>query len=235
MKKLAAAHILLILFVALIMPVRASVTMEATIDQSIHVVLNFENVISIIYDEIKQNKQTFNVTTIPLIIVNDLRQQGLTRVRWGHSQKIGFDNSTNSIHVEFFLAGSDIITFTFNKTTMVRIYEVTTEWRKFNVHLTEIFSINFTKYFGTPIVQWDRIDSESEKAYYFEYTGLDSFTPSCKFVLPTTATNIHATGDTIFFETQPLLEDVLLNSPFLILGALITVIIVAFIYRRIRK
>jgi hypothetical protein len=53
MKKLAVTHLLLILFVALIMPVHASVAMEAAIDQSIHVVLNFENVTSMIYDEIK--------------------------------------------------------------------------------------------------------------------------------------------------------------------------------------
>jgi len=212
------------------MPVHTSVTMEATIDQSIHIVLNFENVSSTIYDEIKQ---TFNVTTIPLIIVNNLKQQDLTHVRWGSSQEVTFNDPTNSIHVEFFLAGSDIVAFTFNKTTMARLYQVRTEWRKFNVNLTENYPVNFTKYFGTPIAQWDYIDTE--KAYYFEYMVLDSFTPSCKFVLPTTATNIHATGDTIFFETQPLLEDVLLNSPFLILGALITVIIIAFIYRRIRK
>ena len=233
MKELAGVHLLFILFVALIMPVHASVTMEATIDQSIHVVLNFENVNSTIYDEIKQNKQTFNVTTIPLIIVKNLEQQGLTRVRWGYSQEIDFDNSTNSIHAEFFLTGSDIITFTFNKTTMARLYQVRTEWRKFDVSLTENFPGNFINYFGTPIIQWNYIDSE--KAYYFEYRGPDSFTASCKFVLPETATNIHATGDTIFFETPPLLEDVLLNSTFLILGALITVIIIAFIYRRIRK
>ena len=230
MKKLVATHLLLILFVALIMPVHASVTMEATIDQSIHVILNFENVNSTIYEEIKQ---TFNVTTIPLIIVKNLKQQGLTRVRWGYSQEIGFDDSTNSIHVEFFLGGSDIITFTFNKTTMARRYQVGTEWRKFNANLAENFSINFNEYFGTPIADWNYIDSE--KAYHYEYTGSDSFTPSCKFVLPTTATNVQALGDTIFFETPPLLEDVLLNSPFLILGALIIVIIVAFIYRRIRK
>ena len=61
MKELAGVHLLFILFVALIMPVHASVTMEATIDQSIHVILNFENVTSPIYDEIKQ---TFNVTTL---------------------------------------------------------------------------------------------------------------------------------------------------------------------------
>lgn len=230
MKKLVAAHLFLILFVALIMPVHASVTMEATIDQSIHVVLNFENVSAPIYDEIKQ---TFNVTTIPLIIVKNLEQQGLTRVRWGYSQEIGFNDSTNSINAEFFLVGSDIITFTFNKTTMVRLYQVRTEWRKFNVNLAENFSINLNEYFGTPIANWNYIDSK--KTYYYEYTQLESFTPSCKFVLPATAINIQATGNAIFFETPPLLEDVLLNSPFLILGALIIVIVIAFIYRRIRK
>jgi len=231
MKELAGVHLLFILFVALIMPIHASVTMEATIDQSIHVVLNFENVNSPIYDEIKQ---TFNVTTIPLIIVNNLKQQGLTQVRRDYSPEIGFDDSTNSIHVEFFLGGSDIITFTFNKTTMARLYQVRTEWRKININLAENFSINLNEYFGTPIADWDYTDSEGATAYYYEYTE-DSFTSSCKFVLPKTATNIQATEDTIFFETPPLLEDVLLNSSFLILGALIMVIIVAFIYRKIRK
>jgi len=230
MKKLTVTYLLLILFVALIIPVHASVMMEATINQSIHVALNFENVSFPIYDEIKQ---TFNITTIPLIIEKNLEQQGLTQVRWGYSQEICFDNSTNSIHAEFFLSGSDIITSTFNKTTMARRYQVRTEWRKFHADLAENFSINFNEYFGTQIADWDYIDSE--KAYYNEYTELIAFTPSCKFVLPKTAININAAGDTIFFETPPLFEDVLLNSPFLILGALITVIIIAFIYRKIRK
>lgn len=230
MEKLATAHLLLILFIMLIMPVHASVTMEATVDQSIHVALNFENVSSPIYNEIKQ---TFNITTIPLIIEKNLEQQGLTRVRWGYSQEIDFNDSTNSIHAEFFLSGSDIITITFNKTTMAKRYQVRTEWRKFHADLAENFSINFNEYFGTPIANWDYIDSE--KAYYSEYTELDAFTPSCKFVLPKTAININAAGDTIFFEVPPLFEDVLLNSPFLILGALITVTIIAFIYRKIRK
>ncbi|RLI46361.1 hypothetical protein DRO69_03275 [Candidatus Bathyarchaeota archaeon] len=233
MKKIATILFLLVLFITLIMPIHASATMKATINQSIHVVINFENISSPIYNEIKQNKQLFNATTIPLIILNNLKQQKQTRVRWRYTQEIDFDNPTNSIHVEFFLAGSDIITFTFNKTTMSRLYEVQTEWRKFNVDLTENFSINFAEYFRTPIADWTYI--KSEKAYYYEYTELDSFTPSCKFILPKTATNINAEEDTIFFETPPLFEDVLLNSPFLILGALLTLIITAFIYRKIRK
>jgi len=230
MKKSATAHLFLILFIMLIMPIHASVTMEVTIDQNIHVTLNFENVSSPIYNDIKQ---TFNITTIPLIIEKNLEQQDLTHVRWGYTQDVDFNDSTNSINAKFFLGGSDIMTSTYNKTTMARRYQVRTEWRKIHADLAENFSIDFNEYFGTPIADWDYVDSE--KAYYNEYTELDAFTPSCKFVLPKTAINVNAVGDTIFFELPPLFEDVLLNSPFLIFGALITAIIVTFIYRKIRK
>lgn len=230
MKKPTVTYLLLILLVALVIPVHASVTMEAAIDQSIHVALTFENVSSPIYNEIKQ---TFNITTIPLIIEKNFEQQGLTQVRWGYTQDVDFNDSTNSIHAGFFLSGSDIITITFNKTTMARHYQVRTEWRKFHADIAENFSINFNEYFGTQIADWDYLDSE--KTYYNEYTELEAFTASCKFVLPKTAINVRAAGDTISFETPPLFEDVLLNSSFLIFGALITAIIIAFIYRRIRK
>lgn len=233
MKKLVAAHLLFILFVTLVTPVHASVKIQATIDQNIHVVFILENINSTIYNETKQNEQIFNITTIPNAILKNLEQQDLTRVRWGYEQEIIFDDSTNSIRVEFYLAGSDIIKFTFNKTNMNRIYHVQTEWRKFQVNLTHNFSLDFAQYFDTPIANWTY--SDSEKAYYYEYTELDSLDPSCKFVLPAAATNVHVTEDTIIFEVPPLLEDILLNSPFLILGVLIIVIIVAFLYRRLRK
>lgn len=233
MKKLGATHLLLTLLVTLITPVHASVTMQATIDKNIHVVFIFENVNSTIYNETKRNEQIFNITTIPKAIKKNLEQQGLTSVRWGYEQEIIFNDSTNSIRVEFYLAGSDIINFKFNKTTMARIYHIQTEWRKFHIDLTHNFSLDFAQYFDTPVAQWNY--SDSEKAYYYERTDLDSFDPSCRFVLPPTATNVHAIGDTIIFEVPPLLQDVLLNSPFLILGVLIIVIMVAFLYRRLRR
>ena len=234
MKKLAATHLLLALLVTLITPVHASLKMQATIGQNIRVVFILENINSTIYNETRQNEQIFNVTTIPKAIVKNLEQQDLTRVRWGYDpeQKI-FDDSTNSMRVEFHLAGSDIINFKFNKTTMARIYHVQTGWRKFRVNLTHNFSLDFAKYFGTPVANWTY--SDSEKAYYYESAEPESFDPSCKFVLPATATNVYTIEDTIIFEVPPLLEDVLLNSPFLVLGALIIVIIVAFLYRRLRK
>jgi len=234
MKKLAATHLLLILLITLITPVHASVTMQATIDQNIHVVFIFENINSTIYNETKQNEQIFNITTIPKAIVKNLEQQDLTRVRWGYDpEQQLFDDSTNSIRVEFYLAGSDIISFTFNRTTMARIYHAQTEWRKFHVNLTHNFSLDFAQYFDTPVANWNY--SDSEKTYSYKSAELESFDPTCKFMLPSTATNVHAVEDTIIFELPPLLEDILLNSPFLILGALIIVIIVAFLYRRIRK
>jgi len=233
MKKLAATHLLLFLLVTLIAPVHASVTMQATIDQNIHIVFIFENINSTIYSE---TKQTFSITTIPNAIMKNLEQQNLTRVTWSYDpeQQI-FDDSTNSTRVEFYLAGSDIISFTFNRTTMARIYHVQTEWRKFHVNLTHNFSLDFAQHFDRPVADWNYSDSENEKAYYYESTELASFDPTCKFVLPPTATNVHAVEDTIIFEVPPLPEDILLNSPFLILGALVIVIIVAFLYRRIRK
>ena len=233
MKKLVATQLLLTLLVTLITPVHASVKIQATIDKNIHVIFIFENINSTIYNETKQNEQIFNITTIPKAILKNLEQQDLTCVRWGYKQEIIFNDTARSIRVEFHLAGSDIINFTFNKTTMNRIYHVQTQWRKFQVNLTHNFSLDFAQYFDKPIADWTYNDSE--KTYSYEFAELDSFDPSCKIVLPPTATNVHATEDTIIFEVPPLLEDILLNSPFLILGALIIVIIVTFLYRRLRK
>lgn len=231
MKKLTATHLLLFLLVTLITPVHASVTMQATIDQNIHVVFIFENINSTIYTE---TKQTFNISTIPNTIVKNLEQQDLTRVKWSYDleQQI-FDDSTHSIRVEFYLAGSDIINFTFNRATMARIYRIQTEWRKFHINLSHNFSLDFAQYFNTSVADWNY--SESEKTYSYETAEPDSINSTCKFVLPPTATNVRAVENTIIFEVPPLLEDILLNSPFLILGALVIVILVAFLYRRIRK
>lgn len=234
MKKLATTCLLFALLITLFTPVHASAKIQAKIDQNIQVVFTIEDINSTIYTETKQNEKIFNITTIPKTIINNLKQQNLTRTRWGYNpeQQI-FDDSKNSITVKFYLAGEDIINFTFNKTTMNRIYQVQTEWRKFHVNLAHNFSLDFTHYFDTPIANWTYNDSE--KAYHYECTEPNSFDPTCKFELPPKATNVHAIEDTIIFEIPPLPEDLLLNSPFLILGALIIVIIIALIYRRLRK
>lgn len=233
MKAIAVASLFFLLLVISIMPVHASVTLEAVVDEGIRVSLNIELVNSTIYNESKLNNETFNLVNIRSIVLENLERQNLTRVEWSSNQNIIFDDSTNLIRVEFNLGGPDIVDLTFNKTTMARIYSVRTEWRRFHLNLTEDFSLNFTEYFGTPVAQWNY--SDSQKTYYYDYTELNSFGASCKIVLPTRATHVQAIEDTIIFEVPPIIEDVLLNSPLLVLGAIIVVILISVVYRRARK
>ena len=231
------ASLIFVLFAALITSVHASVTIQAVIDQSIHVVFSFENINSTIYADIKQHKPSFDHSTIPQIIVNNLKERNLTHVVY-HDSKLAFDELNNSMHATFYLSGSDILNFTL--AAMTRTYRVRTDWRKFHVNLTDRLSLNFTEYFGTPIAQWQRInytdpENRIHPAYFYNYTGPSQFDPLCYFILPTTATNVRAIEDTIIFEAPAPLGDILLNSPFLILGVLIVVNIAAFVYRRMRK
>jgi len=235
MRKLVVTYLLLILLIILITPVHASVKMQATIDENVHVVFILENITSTIYDEIKQNEPIFNITTIPRTIIKILEDQDLTRATYGYDPEKGiiFNDTARSLHIEFFLAGSDIISFTLNEATMNRTYQIQTEWRKFQVDLAQNLTLDFAQYFDTPVSNW--IYNDSEKTYHYEYTEADSFDPSFSFVLPPTAHNVQATDDTITFETPSPPEDILLSSPFLILVALIIGIMFAFLYRRVRK
>jgi hypothetical protein len=72
-------------------------------------------------------------------------------------------------------------------------------------------------------------------AYYYNSTDSTLLDPLCYFILPAEATNIRAVKDAIMFDLPPSFEDSLLNSPFLILGALIVVNIAFIVYRKVRK
>ena len=239
MKKLALAHFLFFpLLVTLITPACASVKIQAVIDQDVHVVFDFENINSTLYNEIVQ-QGVFNVSTIPRTIVKNLEERNLTDVTWGYDPEVKmFNDATKSIYVDFYLYGSDIVSLTSNKTTMNRIYNVRTDWRKFQVSLTNEFPLDF-KNLDKPVAEWQRINytlnDKTHPAYYYNFTESNTFNPLFYFVLPATAINVHAVGDTIIFELPPSFEDSLLNSPFLILGALIVVIIAFSLYRKIRK
>jgi len=238
MKKLVVVYLLLALLATLILPLRASVTIQASIDQNVHVVFDFVNVNSTVYEQIK-HEPSLDRSTIPKTIVDNLKQRNLTHVAY-YDPVLIFNDSDKSIHVTFYLSGLDILNFTFSKVTMAKVYHVRTDWRKFHLNVTTRFSLNFTEYFGTPIAQWQKInytgfENKMHPAYYYNYTGPSPFDPRCYFILPTTATNVQAVMDTIIFEVPPPLEDLLLNSPFLIVGALIVVNIAVFLYRRVRK
>ncbi len=232
MKKLVLSHLTVILLLTLIIPVHASVELKATIGQDIYVIFNFQNVTA--YETIKEDR-LIDEFTIPEIIRGNLEEQNLTNVefRW---EPVNFNDAERSICVRFYLSGSDILTFTFSTETMRRTCRVRTNWRKFELNLTDDFYLNFTEYFGTPLSdpEWN-FDDKTYPTYYYNYTGTILLDPVCYFILPREATDIHVQGESLVFELPPSLGDSLLNSPFLILGAIIVANIVAFLYRTIKK
>jgi len=239
MKKLVATCLLWLVFVSLVTPIRASVTVEGLIGQDIYVVYTIEGMNSTLYDEILEQR-IFNVSTIPQAIEKYLEGHNLenARVDYDPTREI-FNNSTRSIQVEFYLSGSDIIDITFNPTAMTKTYNAETEWRKVQINLTHDFSLNFAQYFQNPVSEWRitnfTMDGEVHPTYVYNYTDPIAFDPLCRFVLPTEATNVHAIKDTIIFELPLPPEDNLISSPLLVLGVLIIVNIALFAYRKIRK
>jgi len=243
MEKSAVHCLLFILLLVLIRPVHASVTIHAAMNEEVHVAFHFTGFNSTTYNEIVSSG-LLDASTIPRIIQENFERRNLTAAEciFDPTQDI-FDNLT--IRVEFYILGSDIVHFAVNKTTMNRIYGVATEWRKFHVNLTEDISLNFTEYLGRPLSMsppWRLINytdpsDEIHKAYYCNCTSPSSFGTECYFVMPSEATNVHIGEDmeTIVFELSPSFGESLLNSPFLILGAMAVAIIVSSLYRSVRK
>jgi hypothetical protein len=226
--KLNLVFVLFIILLAVsIVPVYASVSVTSTIGDSIYVVYDIQNLNSTVYDAVKNNQQ-FNMSTIPTTIVKNLENQGQTQVSWGFGPQTDiFNDATRAIQVSFYLWGSDIISSTINQTTMKRTYQVKTDWRKFQLDLTSSFSLNFTQILAKSVAEWQKTNEHT-----FLYEGQDT---SFKFILPQTATQVQAQGDTITFEGGSLsFWDVFLNSPFLILAVLIIIIIIALVYRKAR-
>jgi hypothetical protein len=222
----------------LIAPVLASVSVESAIGDSVYVVFKFKNLEPSVYNEAAANTQ-FNSSTIPQIIVRNLKKQNLTNVD-PIVQPNTYDNTTKSIIVSFYLSGSDIKSQTVNRTTLKKTYQIKTEWRNFEVNLTSSFSINFVQYFAEPVEGWQKIDNYTDtagnvhQAYYKTADSESLGELSLYFVLPTNALNIKAIGNTVIFDTQASTEDIFLGSPFLILAVLIIVIVIALVYRRVR-
>ena len=228
MKNSVLSCLALILMLTVVTPVYASVEVQATIDEVIHVVFNFGNVTH--YEEIKNVVTEF---TIPEIILSNMEERNLTDVEYGW-EPVYFNDTEKAITVRFYLSGSDILNFTFSPETMRRTCHVRTDWRKFELNLTDDFSLNLTQYFGMPLSTWE-FENTADPTYYHNYTGTVSFDPMCYFILPKEATEVRVEGEIIVFELPPSLGESLLNSPFLILGAIIVAIIITSLYRSVKK
>jgi hypothetical protein len=233
MKKIVLALLFCLLLVASITPLYASITVEALVNDTFHVSFDFSNLNSTMYDEIVGHPEIFNSTSIPRTIVRNLERQNLRKVSWSQIPANSFFNdSEKSIHIEFYLVGEDILSYTLNRTALTRTYNAKTDWIKFDIKLTSTFTLNFTRYFALSISGWQRTDNTF---YYNSTASTAPFNALCYFFLPTTATNIKAVGDTLTFEMPTILEDKLIDSPIFILGAIIIANLVAIIYRKVRK
>jgi hypothetical protein len=227
MKKLAVANFILVLMLSISIPVKAEMTANVRVDSSLFVTYDFKNLNQTVYE---QAFAQFKADTIPNLIVKNLAQKNQTLVHWGLGpEPLEFDNGTRSIHTEFFLGGSDIVSLTINTTTLIHMYQVKTDWRKFQLNLTSNYIMDFAKNLLTPVAQWPRLNSTT---FFYENNQTGSLNISFYITLPASATGIQVQGDTISYELSPVLEDQLLDSPFLILGSLVVALIMILLYRK---
>jgi hypothetical protein len=192
------------------------------------------------YSEISGHPATFNSSSIPLAIVKELEKQNLKKVSWSLISANIFNDTEKLISVEFYLGGEDISSFTINRTNLARTFTAKTSWIRFAVKLTNTFTLNFTKYFTKTVDNWQKtnvtINGNLHTAFYY-YSTVEAapFDASCYFVLPLEAQNIKAVGNSLVFEMPPITEDKLLDSPIIILGAVIIANIILIVYRKIRR
>ena len=232
MKKPALLCLALILL-TLLTPVYASVELTAVIGQDIDVTLDLRHLNTTLYQALKDQLQN-NATKIPEIIRENLMDQNLTRVEY-RLEPVAFDDAAKAITIRFQLSGSDIVTITFSEEAIRRIYHVKTEWRKFELAITSEFSLSFTEYFDEPLSEWS-FENETYPTYYYNCTDTAAVDPVCYFILPAEATAIRIEGETIVFElNHTSLGEALLNSPFLILGAIMIAVLISSLYGTISK
>jgi hypothetical protein len=230
MKKLIIAYILLLFLTVPPALAESSLTVKSIISENVHVTFEFIRIEQQLYDEI-QTQKVFNASTIPKAIEKYFEQKELknARVIYDPFQNI-FNKETRSIRVELFLTGSDVISSTLNATDMTRTFLVRTDWRNFQMSLTQNRSINLSEHFGDPLNEW-----QLKGGVFEERRSENGFKMSFRFVLPKNAFDIHAEGDIIVFRVALGFEDSLLNSPFLILGVIIVANVIILMYRRVKK
>jgi hypothetical protein len=217
----------------------SAVTVESTIeDNSINIVCSLTNLNQTIYETAKTNN-VFNGSAIVQIISQNLREQNRTNVTHGF-QLNTYDDINRAIRASFFLGGTDIITSTINQASLKRNFQAKTDWRKFKVNLTSNVSIDFATYFAESVEKWQRIDYKDStgnlhQSYYYETAeNAELGKMSFRFIMPSAATNVQATGDTITFDVPLGFEDVFIGSPFPVLVVIIVAVLIVLVYRRIR-
>jgi hypothetical protein len=225
-KALFAAGFICLLTLSLSTLANAEITGSISVSEDLYVTFDFKDLDQTVYE---QAKNQFTNEEIPDIITNNFEQRNQTVGT--RALPLDLDDASRSISSSFYLGGSAIISFTINKTTLKRIYEVKTDWRKIEVNLTDNFSVDFAQLAATPVDEWQK---QNDTTFYYENKNTDTLNVFFYVNLPASATQVRADGDTVFFEMPPLAEDILLGTPFLILIALAIILVIILLYRKVR-
>lgn len=240
MRKLAITCVAMILVAQFVFSASAfSVTTKSFVDDSLSVTYDFAGFNESLYNQIKNNAQ-FNASTIPEIIVDNMAKRDLKQVTWGLApQPTSYNDGNKAVDVSFFLGGSDIVSYSVNRTSINRTYKVTTDWQKFQVSLTSNVSVNFALTLGKTVSEWQRINytdtfQNVHPAFYYRNNQTSTADVSFYMVLPSAAFDVRVEGGTVAFQMPAQLGDQLLSSPLLVLAALIIVMVIVLLYRKAR-
>jgi len=208
------------------MQVNAEITGNISVGEDLFVTIEFKDLDQTVYD---QAKLQFTAEKIPDIIVTSFEQKNQTVGT--RALPLDPDDASRTIRNSFYLGGPAIVSFTVNKTTLKRVYEVKTDWRKFKVNLTNGFSIDFAQRTATPVAEWQKLN---DTTFYYENKETGTLDVFFYLALPSSASKVRAQGDTVFFEMPPSMEDILLGTPFLILIGLAIALVIILLYRKAR-
>ncbi len=227
MNKSVQIVIVMIVVLSTAMAVEAETTVNVQVEDNLFLTYEFMKLDPIVYE---QALTEFTAERIPQVIAANLGTKNQT-FRWGlGAEPLTFDNVTSSIRNSFFIGGSAIISYTLNRTTVRRVYEIKTDWRKFKVNLTDSYSIDFAQRLAKPVSEWEKPSSTT-----FYYVNREAEAPDIFFTINLPASSgVRVQGDTIIFEDQLHLEDQLIDSPFLILIALVVALAIVLLYRKAR-
>ena len=221
-------YLLLVFVVALaVSPIRLAngeIAANVNVDESLSVTFEFKSLDQQVFDQAQ-----FTPEKIPGIIASNLEKKNQT-VQWG-AAALEYDATSRTIRNSFYLGGSAIVSFTVNKTTLKRAYEIKTDWRKFKVNITDSFSVDFASALAAPVAEWQKTDATT---FYYENRNTGTLDVLFHLVLPASASGVRVQGDTVFYEAPPVLEDQFLGTPFLILIALAAALVIVLLYRKVR-
>jgi hypothetical protein len=208
------------------MLVNGEITGNVSVGDDLFVTFEFKDLDQSVYD---QAKLQFTAEKIPEIIVNYYEQRNQTVGT--RALPLDPEDASRTIRTSFYLGGSAVVSLTVNKTTLRRVYEVKTDWRKFKVNLTDGYSVDFAQYAAKPVAEWQK---PNDTTFYLENRDTGTLDVLFYLVLPSSASAVRVEQDTVFYEVPVVLEDVFLGTPFLILIALAVALVIILLYRKAR-